>query len=117
MNEKLNEFLLRSEVRKLSEEKRRLYEFIVKEEDQLAQKANTANHFLQLLEVHSPYEHAAYRFNLPIERIFHLMTTIEDELSEKIEKRYEKVMWVDYTNYSHHQQNGNQKKYVFLFVN
>lgn len=117
MNEKLVEFLLRSEVRKLSEEKRRLYEFIVKEEDQLAQIASTANHFLQLLEVQSPYEHAAHHFNLPIERVFHLMTRIEDELSEKIEKRYEKVMWVDYTNYTSHQQNLNQNKFVFLFIN
>lgn len=117
MNEKLNDFLLRSEVGKLSEEKKRLYEFIVNEEDQLAQKANTANHFLQLLEVHSPYEHAARHFNLPFEKVFHLMNRIEEELSERIEKRYKKVMWVDYTDYRKHQKNLNQKKYVFLFVN
>ncbi len=117
MNEKLNDFLLRSEVGKLTDEKRRLYEFIVNEEDQLAQKANTANHFLQLLEVYSPYEHAAHHFNLPYEKVFHFMNRIEEELSGKIEKRYKKMMWVDYTDYRKHQYTGSSKKFVFLFVN
>ena len=43
MNDKLMEFLLRSEVSKLSDEKRQVYQFIVTEEDLLAEKAEKRN--------------------------------------------------------------------------
>ena len=38
MNDKLMEFLLRDEVSKLTDEKRKVYQFIVKEEDSLLKK-------------------------------------------------------------------------------
>ena len=41
MNERLMESLLRSEVKKLSEEKRSLYQFIIEIEDSLAESADT----------------------------------------------------------------------------
>lgn len=82
MNDKLMEFLLRSEVRKLSDEKRQVYQFIVTEEDLLAAKAETANQLLQLLTKHSPYRLAARHFNMTFEEITCLMQEIETELSE-----------------------------------
>lgn len=117
MNEKLMDFLLRSEVGKIAEEKRKLYQFIVDEEDQLALRADTADQFLQLLASHSPYELASYHFNLPSEKVFRLMNKIEAELNERIQARYKKVKWIDYTDYKKQTDYGYCKKYVFLFVN
>jgi len=117
MNEKLLEFLLRSEIGKIAEEKRKLYQFIVNEEDQLAKRAATADQFLRLLATHSPYELAAFHFNLPSEKVFLLMNKIEEELNERIQARYNKSKWVDYTDYSQHTSFEGCKKYVFKFVN
>ncbi|PUB14038.1 hypothetical protein [Paenisporosarcina sp. OV554] len=117
MNEKLMGFLLRSEIGKIAEEKRKLYQFIVDEENQLALRADTADQFLQLLATHSPYELASYHFNLPSEKVFRLMNKIEAELNERIQARYKKVKWIDYTNHSKQTNFGDHKKYVFLFVN
>jgi hypothetical protein len=99
MNEKLIYFLFRSEIRKLPEEKRKLYQFIVKEENQLAQYANTPNQFLDQLAANSPYEFAANFFELPYEMVFKLMNTIEEELIERVKTRYENVKLIDYTDY------------------
>ena len=61
MNDKLMEFLLRSEMSKLTDEKRQVYQFIVTEEDLLAEKAETADQLLQLL-TKFPYRRASRQF-------------------------------------------------------
>ncbi|MBF6633457.1 MAG: hypothetical protein ITG06_05185 [Planococcus sp. (in: Bacteria)] len=117
MNERLMEFLLRSEVAKLSEKKRRLYQFVIDSEDSLAQKANTADEFRQLLVQHSPYDLAAKRFNLSYDQLLQSMNDIETELNEKISIRCKKVKWIDYSNAFSQSSNKDDNKRVFLFLN
>lgn len=117
MNGRLMEFLLRSEVAKLPQEKKHLYQFIVDAEDSLAQQANTADEFRQFLVKHSPYDLATRHFKLPYKKIAQLMNDIEAELNEKIEIRYKKVKWIDYTKQFTGVAEVNCRKKVFLFIN
>ena len=113
MNERLMEFLLRSEVAKLPDDKREFYQYIVNTEDRLAEKAETVDEFCQLLFKHSPFDMAVSRFNLPYDKVVRWMQEIDAELHEKIEVRCQKVKWIDYTNYFPQAKN----KRIFLFMN
>lgn len=117
MNERLMEFLLRSEVEKLSQEKKKLYKFIIKHEDLLAQQAETADQFRHLLVVHSPYSLASRYFELPVEKVMQTMNNIEAELNERIEQRCSKVEWIDYTDHFIQNAGTSDDKRVYLFVN
>lgn len=117
MNETLMEFLLRDEVRKLADRKREVYQFIVQEEDRLAEKATTANQLLQLLMKHKPHQLAASHFDLPYTEVFCLMQEIEAELNERIEVRSKQVKWIDYTKKMKQSNASDHKKQLFLFVN
>lgn len=107
------EFLFRSEVAKLPDDKREFYQFIVNIEDRLAEKAETADEFCQLLCKHSPYEQAVSRFRLSYDKVERWMEEIDAELHEKIETRSQKVKWIDYTNHFP----SVEGKRVFLFIN
>lgn len=117
MNERLMESLLRSEVKKLSEKKRSLYQFVIKIEDSLAQSANTADHFLSLLVEYSPYELAGHQFDLPIKEVVRLMNDIEEELNKKIEIRCARSKWIDYTDRLQQTNDEEGEKQLFLFIN
>ena len=116
MNERLLEFLLKSEVEKLSEEKKSLYKFIVENEDLLAQQADTVNQFHQLLVHQSPYKLASRYFNIPYSIVFQLMNEIETELNINVEKRYEQSKWIDMTDRFSHRSIGAGERKVFLFI-
>lgn len=117
MNDWLMESLLRSEVRKLSEEKRGLYQFIIEIEDCLVQSAETPGHFLNLLMEYSPYELAGRHFGLPIKKVVRLMNAIEIELTEKIEIRCTRLKWVDYTDHLQQTADEDEDKQLFLLIN
>ncbi|GGA42676.1 hypothetical protein [Psychrobacillus lasiicapitis] len=113
MNERLVEFLFRSEVAKLRDDKREFYQFIINIEDTLAERAENAEEFCQLLLKYSPVDVAASRFNLSYDRVVQRLEAIDAELHQKIEARSQKVEWIDYT---HHFPLVEGKR-VFLFKN
>ncbi|HSI66865.1 MAG TPA: hypothetical protein VK947_05580 [Planococcus sp. (in: firmicutes)] len=117
MNERLMEFLLRSEVEKLSQEKKKLYKFIIKHEDLLAKQAETADQFRHLLVVHSPYELAGRYLDMPVRQVMKEMEGIETELNERIEQRCSRVEWIDYTEHFSQTAGASDDKRVYLFVN
>ncbi|HJF33940.1 MAG TPA: hypothetical protein K8V56_19420 [Sporosarcina psychrophila] len=117
MNDWLMDSLLRSEVKKLSEEKRSLYQFIVEIEDCLVQSAETPDHFLSLLVEYSPYELAGRHFDFPIKKVVSLMNAIELELDEKIEIRCTRLKWIDYTAQLEQTADLDGEKQLFLFIN
>lgn len=117
MNDRLMELLLKSEVRKLPENKKRLYQFIIDMEDRLVEKSNTVEEYLQLFTAYSPYEIASRHFNMPFSMITKLMNEIEEELSERIEERCRKVRWYDYTNQLIGASSEKSKAQLFLFMN
>lgn len=117
MNGRLMEFLLKSEVEKLSEEKKSLYKFIVENEDVLAEKADTVDQFHQLLVQQSPYKLASRYFNIPYFTIFQKMNEIETELNINVEKRYEQSKWIDMTDHFFKNSIDESDKKLFLFLN
>lgn len=117
MNERLLDFLRRSEVSRLPEEKRKLYEFITAAEDALAEKATTADEFFSLVLTESPINLAMKHFKLPYDQVVSLLTDIEDELHVKIKQRSEKVQWIDFSEKYNQNTDGERKNHVFLFIN
>ncbi|MBD8027892.1 hypothetical protein H9636_14670 [Ureibacillus sp. Re31] len=117
MNDRLMELLLKNEVRKLPENKKRLYQFIIDMEDRLVEKSNTVEEYLQLFTAYSPYEIASRHFNMPFSMIAKLMNEIEEELSERMEERCRKVRWYDYTNQLIGASSEKSKAQLFLFMN
>lgn len=117
MNERLMDFLWRSEVAKLPEKKRRLYEFIIEAENSLAETAETAEEFCRLLLADSPVNLAVQHFHLPYERVVSTIMEIEEELNRKIALRSKKVKWIDFSEgYECFPVSDGTKK-LFLFMN
>ena len=117
MNGRLMELLLKSEVEKLSEENKRLYKFIVENEDLLAQQADTADQFRELLIEQSPYLLASHYFGIPFATVFLQMNEIETELNIRLEKRCEQAKWIDMTERFFKNSIGESEKKMFLFMN
>lgn len=111
------ELLLKSEVKKLPEDKKLLYQFIIDIEDSLVEKSNTADEYLRLFKEHSPYAMASRHFNIPVSTIAKLMNDIEEELRERIEERCNKLQWIDYTDQFIGASSENNRRLVFLFMN
>lgn len=117
MNERLMDFLWRSEVSRLPDEKRRLYQFIVEKEDSMAEDAVTVEEFRNLLMNHSPVDLAVIHFRLPYNSIVKLLMEIEVELERKISARSNKVKWIYFTNHTLKTSRSKENKLLFLFVN
>lgn len=117
MNERLLDFLRKSEMKKLAEEKRKLYEFITDAEDILATKAATADEFLSMVLEESPINAAASRFNLPYDQVVSKLADIEEELHVKIQQRSEKVKWIDFSDKVHPGEADGRETRLFLFMN
>lgn len=117
MNGRLIELFLKSEVEKLSEENKRLYKFIVKNEDLLAQQADTADQFRELLVEQSPYILASRFFDIPYAKVFQQMNEIESELHIRVEKRFKQIKWIDMTDRFFKNSIGVSDKKMFLFLN
>lgn len=117
MSEHLLEILTRNIVSSLSTERRQLYQFIVHLEDELAQQADTSDHFLSLLVKHAPHEQAAKRFNLPYGEVIKLMQEVENEIDEKLQLKIKKVKWIDCTEIiAKKREKTSRKTSLYLFV-
>ncbi|MBT2570751.1 hypothetical protein [Planococcus sp. ISL-110] len=117
MNERLIDFLWKSEVARLPLERRRLYEFVIKAEDALAEKAETADEFCKLLLADSPVNAAMNRFQWPYEKVVFTIMETEEELHQKVEHRLKKVKWIDYSGSIKSITANNNGEYLFLFIN
>ncbi|OKL36761.1 hypothetical protein [Domibacillus mangrovi] len=117
MNEHLVEILTREIVASLSIERRQLYQFIVHLEDELAQQAETSDHFLSLLVKHAPHKQAAKRFNLPHGEIIKLMKEIENEIDENLHLKMRKAKWIDCTEFiAKKRETTSRKTSLYLFI-
>lgn len=117
MNERLMDFLLKSEVARLPEEKRKLYQFVTEAEDSLAEQAATVDEFYSLVLADSPVNSAMNYFQLPYDKVVAMLMDVEEELDRRIKKRSNRVKWIEFK--SHHKpgtlDDGNKK--LFLFIN
>lgn len=116
MNERLMDFLWKSEVERLPESKKRLYKFMIEAEDALAEEAVSADEFCQLLLENSPVHLAMNYFGLPYDDIVHTLMKTEEELHTKINLRLKKVKWIDFTGFSEAKTGDNRKNQLFLFM-
>ena len=73
INPILFEFLHRSAVLKLSDQKRKIYQFIESKENQLEEISLNEKQFIQLMSERSPYKAAADHFSLDISSIKDVM--------------------------------------------
>lgn len=117
MNERLMDFLWRSEVARLPEEKRNLYQFIVKEEDLLVEEAVTVEEFRSLIIKKSPVDLAVDHFQLPYTSIVKTLMEVEAELDERISVRCNGVKWIDFTDKAFKNTSNDGSKQLFLFIN
>ena len=115
MNEKMMEVFARDIIASLPFNKRMLYQFIEGVEDRLAQKAETKKQFLTLLKQQSPHHQAAERFGMSIYETVALMHEVEDEISEKLEKKLDRYKWIDCTDYAtYSKQTINSARYYLI---
>jgi predicted translin family RNA/ssDNA-binding protein len=117
MNEKMMEVFVRNIVASLPRNRRKLYQFIEGIEDSLAQQSDTREQFLALLREHSPHHQAAKRFNMSVEETLMYMHDIEDEISEKLEKKLNNYTWIDFTEQLHGDQVETNRTVQYFFVN
>ncbi|WP_033541157.1 hypothetical protein [Planococcus sp. CAU13] len=116
VNERLMDFLWRSEVARLPEERRSFYRFIVEKEDLLAEAAMNVEEFRSLIIKESPVDLAVEHFNLPYDDIVNLLMEIEEELGQKVDIRFNRVKWIDFTDHFPINTRNNKEKQLFLFI-
>ncbi|AZB44088.1 hypothetical protein CEF21_18170 [Bacillus sp. FJAT-42376] len=97
MNEKLMEVLVRDIVSTLPDQKKELYRFIVRAEDELARQCHSKEQFMSLLTICSPYQQAAEKFHLSLEETWILMNGIEDEITAQLDQKLDRYKWIDFT--------------------
>lgn len=119
MNSHLMEILSREIIKSLPIEQREVYEFVVQLEDQLAQQAKTSEEFMALLVKHSPHRKAAKHFNLTFGQLMSLMKEAENFINQQLEKKLEKLTWVDLTEEVNSRKKvvNDKIKYFYFSVN
>lgn len=117
MNDRLMDFLWRSEVGRLPEEKRRFYEFIIEAENSLAEKAETADEFCRLLLADSPVNLAMEHFGCPYDKVVQMIMKIEEELNQKIALRSKNVKWIEFSGKNGSLPIAEKGRQLFLFIN
>jgi hypothetical protein len=102
MNGYLIEILAREIVQALPPQKREMYQYVVRREDELARQASTSDEFMNLLIKHAPHRQAADYFRLTFGEFMAEMREIEKEIEKEIERqlnrKLQQVKWVDCTD-------------------
>ena len=117
MNERLMDFLLKSEIARLPEEKRKLYQFVTEAEDSLAEKATTVDEFYSLVLADSPVNAAMNYFQWPYDKVVATLMAVEEELDWKIKQRTKRVKWIEFKAERDSKAIDEGNKQLFLFIN
>jgi hypothetical protein len=105
INPILIEFLHRSAVSKLSDQKRKIYQFIESKENQLEEISLNEKQFIQLMRERSPYKAAA-----------DVMDEAQTEIDRVINERCNRIKWIDYTDRMRKKQGRKDNQWSFIFV-
>ena len=116
MNPILIEFLHRSAVSKLANDKREIYQFIENKENQLEDISVNEKQFMQLMIEQSPYKAAAEYFSLDISSIKAVMDEAQAEVDRMINERCKHIRWIDCTDMMRKKRGRKDKQWSFLFV-
>lgn len=116
MNPILIEFLHRSAVSKLSDQKREIYQFIESKENQLEEIAFDEKQFIQLMSERSPYKAAADHFLLDISSIKDVMDEAQAEIDRTINERFNRIKWIDCTDMMRNRRGKKDNQWSFIFI-
>lgn len=117
MNERLMDFLLKSEIARLPEEKRKLYQFVTEAEDSLAEKAATVDEFYNLVLGDSPVNSAMNYFQWSYDKVVAMLMDVEEELDHRIKQRSNRVKWIEFKGKRDSQTVDEESNKLFLFIN
>ncbi|WP_078380011.1 hypothetical protein [Sutcliffiella halmapala] len=98
MNENVVNFFTRKIIANLPTNKKIVYQYILRIEDQLAEECDTKEQFLSQLLEKSYYQQAANHFQMSIDEIFSMLKEIEQEISIRLDYVLVLYKWMDYTN-------------------
>ncbi|NQD67105.1 hypothetical protein HP456_14410 [Bacillus haikouensis] len=95
MNGYLMEILAREIVQSLPQQKKDMYRYVVRREDELARQASTSDEFMSLLIQHAPHQQAADHFHLSFGKFMTEMREIEKEIDRQLEQKLKQAKWID----------------------
>ncbi|MCM3584906.1 hypothetical protein M3182_03995 [Mesobacillus maritimus] len=110
----LIEFLHRSAISNLPDQKREIYQFIVKMENQLEEISLNETQFMSYMIDNSPFKAAAEYFSVDIFFIKKVMDEAQAEIDRIMNKRCNRLKWVDCTDRMKSQH--GEKQWSFLFI-
>lgn len=116
MNPILLEFLHRSAVSKLADDKREIYQFIESKENQLEDISVNEQQFMQLMVEQFPYKAAAEHFSLDLSMVKAVMDEAQAEINRMIDERCKHIRWIDCTDKIRKKRGRKEKQWSFLFV-
>lgn len=104
MNEIALHFAAQSEIRKLPERQREIYEFVITYEESLADLATTEEEFKVLLLSREPYEAAAQKFHMSGASIVNTVNSCERKIQANVNERMKRVGWyrLEPSSQAHH---------------
>lgn len=117
MDERLLDYLLKSEITRLPEEKRKLYQFVIEAEDSLAEKARTVDDFYSLVLADSPVNAAMNHFQWPYDKVVAMLMEVEEELDRNVKLRSRNVKWIEFKANADSKSIEEENKRLFLFIN
>lgn len=115
MNGYLMEILAREIVQALPPLKREMYQYVVRQEDELARQASTSDEFMSLLIKHAPHRQAADYFRLTFGEFMAEMREIEKEIERQLNRKLQQVKWVDCTDVMQGGEPGLYETKYFYF--
>ncbi|PYZ92877.1 hypothetical protein CR194_14635 [Salipaludibacillus keqinensis] len=98
MNQQRYEFVRSRCIKQLPPLERRLFQFVEKKELILADQAHTEDHFVKLLQEHSPIFEAAEKFVMDAAEVYEKVQEIEKWLDDEIPKKLRQLKLIDFTD-------------------
>ncbi|KAB7670782.1 hypothetical protein [Bacillus sp. B1-b2] len=117
MKEKVMEIFVRDIVKNLPRKKKKIYQFIVDIEEDLAKQSKTKKEFMTLLRTQLPHQQAASHFDLSLQEVVTIMEEAEDIISRILDSKIKKYKWMDYTEMvSEEQVDAKKEKNTQYFL-
>ncbi|GGD23047.1 hypothetical protein [Pontibacillus salipaludis] len=96
-------------VRALPKEKKDIYNYVMRMEDDIEKEVATSAEFLDYLRSEAPHKLAAEHFELTLSELLQIMKDVEIDIDQQLTSMMNEVKWVDCTDFFYSASKKNQK--------
>ncbi|MFC0522946.1 hypothetical protein ACFFGV_04985 [Pontibacillus salicampi] len=117
----MNNYLIRQLtdkiVRALPKEKKEIYTYVMRMEDEVEKEVATSAEFLDYLKIEAPHKLAAEHFGLTLFELLQIMKDVELDIDQQLTSMMDEVKWMDCTDFVYSTSTKKQKVFYVSIPN